>query len=222
MIKAVVIDVDDTLCLTEVACFNLENEVLIRMGRAPMSRELHLSTWGRPLHDAMLERSPGIRIDEFVSAFQPVIDEYVAEGKLDVIPQENYDALDKLIALGKDIILLTSRTPHELRHMLEPDHLLSDRVKAIYHRGNMRFHKPDPRAFNELFSDHSLSPDECVYVGDSPSDAIAANGAGLKFIASLESCLREKHDFDSYDVDVFVDKFPDIVGAITRLEASGL
>jgi phosphoglycolate phosphatase len=32
MIKAVIIDVDDTLCLTESICFELENDVLKQMG----------------------------------------------------------------------------------------------------------------------------------------------------------------------------------------------
>jgi phosphoglycolate phosphatase-like HAD superfamily hydrolase len=38
MIRAVIVDVDDTLCLTEEASFALENEVLSRMGRPPMPR----------------------------------------------------------------------------------------------------------------------------------------------------------------------------------------
>ncbi|GEM_PF-2707710 len=33
MIKAVAIDFDDTLCLTEEATFKLENATLVRMGR---------------------------------------------------------------------------------------------------------------------------------------------------------------------------------------------
>lgn len=48
-IEAVVIDVDDTLCLTEAACFDLENETIQRMGRQPMERNVHLSTWGQPV-----------------------------------------------------------------------------------------------------------------------------------------------------------------------------
>lgn len=102
--------------------------------------------------------------------------------------------------------------------MLAPDHLLASRVKAFYYRDNMQFHKPDPRAFEELLQTNSLRPDQCVYIGDSLSDAQAANDAGLKFIASLESGLRQKQDFDPHQVDAFVDKFPDIVGAIRSLE----
>lgn len=218
MIKAVVIDVDDTLCLTEVACFNLENEVLRRMGRAPMSRQVHLATWGRPLFDAMLERSPGVDINEFIHAFQPVIAEYIDSGKLDDIPQANYGAIDKLIEAGKTVILLTSRTQHELKHMLDPDHQLNGRVRTIYHKGNTKYHKPDPRVFDELFADHQFMPGECVYVGDSPTDAHAANGAGMKFIATLESGLRQKSDFDQYEVDAFVDSFTEIVRAVNNLQ----
>ena len=45
-IRAVIVDVDDALCLTEEASFHLENEVLVQMGRPPMPRALHLATWG--------------------------------------------------------------------------------------------------------------------------------------------------------------------------------
>ncbi|MFZ2125640.1 MAG: HAD-IA family hydrolase [Candidatus Saccharimonadales bacterium] len=218
MIKAVVIDVDDTLCLTEAACFDLENEVLGRMGRVPMSRTVHLATWGKPLFDAMLERSPGVDIDEFIHAFQPVITEYINSGKLDDIPQVNYDALDKLIEDGKIVILLTSRTPHELKHMLDPKHQLNGRVRAIYHKGNTKYHKPDPRVFDELFDDHQFAPSECVYVGDSPTDAQAANGAGMRFIATLESGLRQRSDFNKYEVDYFIDKFSDLTKAVGKIE----
>ena len=218
MIEAVVIDVDDTLCLTEAACFDLENEALRRMGRESMSRTVHKATWGRPFFEAILERSPGIDIKEFETFYHPIIEEYVASGKLDAIPDQNYAALDKLIALNKRIMLLTSRTHSELKHMLEPDHLLASRVQAFYYKDNMQYLKPDPRAFEKLLSDNKLEPHNCVYVGDSPSDAQAANAAGLYFIASLESSIRQREDFDSYQVDAFIDRFPDIVDAVALLD----
>lgn len=65
MIRAVVIDFDDTLCLTEEACFDLENEVLRRIGRKPQTRSIHKSTWGRPLFEAIKVRSPGVDVEEF-------------------------------------------------------------------------------------------------------------------------------------------------------------
>jgi phosphoglycolate phosphatase len=218
MIKAVIIDVDDTLCLTEAACFDLENAALARMGRPPMSRAVHITTWGQPLFDAIVKRSPGIDVEQFKVAYHPVIEEFIKDGKLDVIPQENYEALDKLIALGKTIMLLTSRTHGEFKHMLAADHLLASRVTAFYYKDNMQYHKPDPRAFDQLLHEHNLQPEQCIYIGDSPSDGEAAGGAGLCFIASLESGIRQKQDFDGLRVDTFVDRFSDIVEAIDKLD----
>ncbi len=218
MIKAVIIDFDDTLCLTEAACFALENEALQRMGREPMPREIHLSTWGQPLFEAMLVRSPGVDIEAFKVVYHPVIAEYIRDQKLDVISDENYTALDELAKSGKKLMILTSRTHGELKHMLEPDHLLASRITAFYYKDNMQYHKPDPRAFDELLANNSLLPADCVYIGDSVSDAVASKQAGLYFIASLESGLRQREDFANEKVDYFVNRFPDIVHVIAEMD----
>lgn len=218
MIKAVIIDFDDTLCLTEAVCFDLENEVLVRMGRPKMSREVHLKTWGKPLFEAIIERSPGVDVEEYKKAYHPVIAEFIESGKLDAIAKENYETLDNLIKSGKLIMILTSRTHGEVKHLIHKDHLLSSRVKAFYYRDNMQFHKPDPRAFGELLAENNLQPAQCVYVGDSRSDAEAAYGAGLYFIASLESGLREKQDFNGTHVNKFINKFSELDEAVRDLE----
>lgn len=219
MIRAVVIDVDDTLCLTEAACFELENDVLARLGRGPMSRAVHLSTWGQPLLEAMPRRSPGLDLEAFAAVHQIVLREYVAAGLLDVVARENLQALDELAAAGRSVMLLTSRTEAEVEHLLAPDHALAGRVAAVYHAGNMRFRKPDGRAFDELLAATGLEPRQCLYAGDSPGDAQAANDAGLRFIACLQSGLRRRADFGSHQVDAFIGTFPEIVDAVTRLDA---
>ncbi len=219
MIQALIIDVDDTLCLTETACFEMENEALVAMGRTPMSRDIHISTWGQPLFEAILKRSPGIDAEAFKLALQPVIADYTSSGRLDTIPDANYEALDKLVATGKLLMVLTSRTHGELKHILEPDHLLAARVEAFYYKDNTQFHKPDPRVFNELLSAHGLAPQNCAYVGDSVSDAIATKQAGLHFIASLESGLRQKEDFAGHEVDRFIMRFPEVVDAVVSLDS---
>ena len=218
MIQAVIVDVDDTLCLTESACFDLENTALERMGRAPMERTVHLGTWGQLLFEAITVRSPGIDVEEFKVVYHPVIEEFITDGRLDYIPKENYEALDHLLALGKKIMLLTSRTHGEFQHMLAPNHLLSTRVSAFYYKDNMTYHKPDPRAFDELLRDNSLQPNQCVYIGDSPSDAAASNQAGLGFIASLESGIRQRKDFADYKVAAYINRFPEIVDALIALD----
>ena len=217
MIQAVIVDVDDTLCLTEAASFDLENEVLARMGRPPMQRSVHLATWGEVLLDAMPHRSPGLDLDRFARLFPIAHQEYLADGRLDVIPPENLEALDALVASGRTVLLLTSRAEAEIEHMLAPDHVLAGRVSGAYHQGNSRFRKPDPRAFDELLAETGLAPDQCVYVGDSPGDAVAAGGAGIRFIACLQSGVRRLEDFDPRYVTAAIDAFPDLVKAVERL-----
>ncbi|MBO3738779.1 HAD family hydrolase [Actinoplanes flavus] len=217
MIRAVIIDVDDTLCMTEAASFVLENEVLAAMGRPPMTRELHLATWGDPLLEAMPKRSPGIDLNIFGPLFQTAMERHVADGLLDVIPEENLNALDALIEADRSVLLLTSRAESEIRHMLEPGHAVASRVSGAYHRGNTRYGKPDPRAFDELLAHTGLSPAQCVYVGDSPGDAVAAGGAGMAFIACLQSGVRRIEDFDGRHVTATIDAFPEVVPVVERL-----
>ena len=217
MIRAVIVDVDDTLCLTEAASFDLENEVLARMGRPPMPRSVHLATWGEVLLDAMPHRSPGLDLCRFADLFPVVHREYLAAGKLDVIPPSNLEALDALVSSGRTVMLLTSRTETEVEHMLAPEHVLAGRVSAAYHQGNTRFRKPDPRVFDELLAETRLKPAECVYVGDSPGDALAAGGAGIRFVACLQSGVRRLDEFDPRYVTAGIDTFPDLVGVVRAL-----
>ncbi|MEU4688937.1 HAD-IA family hydrolase [Actinoplanes sp. NPDC023714] len=217
MIRAVVIDVDDTLCMTEAASFALENEVLARMGRPPMPRSLHLATWGEPLLEAMPKRSPGLDLDRFGPLFHEAMTRHIADGLLDVIPPDNLEALDALLLAGYSLMLLTSRTGAEIRHMLEPDHVLSTRISRIYHRDNTRFGKPDPRAFDELLAEAGLTPAECVYVGDSPGDAESAGGAGIPFIACLQSGVRALSDFNPRYTTAAIAAFPEVVETMKTL-----
>ncbi|MFI1992251.1 HAD family hydrolase [Actinoplanes sp. NPDC020271] len=217
MIRAVVVDVDDTLCLTEAASFDLENDVLAAMGRPPMPRDVHLATWGETLLEAMPHRSPGVDLDRFAALFPEWHDRYLEEGRLDVIPPENLTALDQVVRDGRTVMLLTSRAEREVSHLLQPGHVLAGRVTGAYHQGNTRFRKPDPRAFDELLAETGLHPRDCVYVGDSPGDALAAGGAGLHFIACLQSGVRRLTDFDPRYVTAAVDTFPEIIPKIENL-----
>lgn len=220
MIEAVIVDFDDTLCLTEEASFNLENEILHRMGRQAMSREVHCSTWGQYLYDAIQVRSPGVDADAFWRLMPDVHEEFIESGQIDMVTEDNLETLDRLLEVGKKLMILTSRSQMEIRHMLEPSHSLARRIASFYFKDNMDYCKPDPRAFVVIERDYGLAPSQCVYVGDSPSDAAAAKGAGLHFVASLESGLRSEEDFSAYPVDRFIVRFTDLYNAVLSLETA--
>jgi len=214
MIEAAILDVDDTLCLTEAACFELENHAPSILGRAPMPRTRHLETWGMPLHKAMPLRSPGLDLDAFSAVYPTLLDEYVATGRLDTIADANLAAIDQLVAAGIEVMLLSSRTESGISHLLDPSHSLASRITAAYHADNTTHLKPDPRAFGAVLAARRLEPARCFYVGDSPSDAAAATGAGLQFIACLESGVRAAEDFAGHPVYAFIDTFTEVVEVV--------
>ncbi|NUT33063.1 MAG: HAD family hydrolase [Hamadaea sp.] len=213
-----VVDVDDTLCLTEAACFALENEVLAAIGAQPIARDVHLATWGMSLMAALPIRSPGVDLDRFAVAYPDVLRAYIADGRLDAIPAENLQALAALAGQGRAVMVLTSRTAEEMSHLLDAGHPLATTLRAVFHAGNTRFGKPDPRVFDEFFAATGFDPGDCVYVGDSPGDADAARGAGLHFIACLQSGVRTRQAFDGRDVCAYVSAFPEVVAAVARLD----
>jgi len=217
MVKAVLVDFDDTLCPTEEAGFAFENEVLRRLGRPPQIREVHKATWGQPMLGAMPVRSPGVDVAAFHAVVHDLFPKWAAEGKIDAIPRSNMAALDTLRAAGMDLYVVTSRIEDELRHTLSPEHELMQRLAAIYYHETLEYHEPDPRVFDKVLAVHGLIPEQCVYVGDSPSDAAAAKQAGLYFVASLESGLRTSADFEPWGVDHFVARFADVPDAIQRI-----
>jgi phosphoglycolate phosphatase len=214
MFKAVLIDIDDTLCLTEEACFNLENEVAVGMGFSPMTRATHQKNWGKALEFAILDRIPGINSDEFMKRVEKVIADKVYSGALDSISEENLNVLRKLKKAGIKLAIVTSRSFIEAKHLLQETHPLSNLIDAFYHKDNSEFLKPDPRVFDQAFVKFNVKPEECVYLGDAINDAIATTGAGMHFIAVLESGLKTKEDFAGYTVDYFAAKFTDIADYI--------
>ncbi len=216
------IDVDDTLCLTEAACFDLENSALGRVGRDAMSREVHQQTWGMALLAGMEVRSPGIDVQRFQATYQPLLEEYVASGRLDHVTPETLAAVDALIGQGRRVMILTSRTLVELQHLMEPTHALAGRIEAFYHADNTSALKPSGRVFDAMLAEHQLTPDACAYVGDSPGDAQAAAEAGVRFIGCLASGLRTESDLRPHRVDAFVESLSQLVTVVPRLEGASL
>ena len=217
IIKTVILDFDDTMYLSEEACFFLENEVLRRMGREPQKRDVHLATWGMQVEAAMHQRSPGIDIADFWKTMNMTHAEFVKDGRIDTLADHTLRTLDELASVGYELFVLTSRTKSEVIHLLDPSHHLSGRVTHIYHADETGHIKPDPRVFDKLFASHDASPETSVYVGDSPSDGHAANGAGMKFIASFEAGIRTLDDFADVQIDATINHFTELPETIKNL-----
>jgi HAD superfamily hydrolase (TIGR01509 family) len=218
MIKLVLLDFDDTLCLSEEACFHFENEVAASMGFTPMSREVHKLTWGQHLQEAITERIPGINAELFMKHFEEKVPEAIKAGRFDSVPQANLAILDTIKDEGKKIAVVTSRSLIEVQSIMDKAHPLSALVDKFYHRDNLEHMKPDPRVFNKALYEFDVMPIECAFVGDTLKDGFAAKNAGMDFIAVLESGLVMKESFlnANIQVDYFAEKFTDILPYIQQ------
>jgi isopentenyldiphosphate isomerase/phosphoglycolate phosphatase-like HAD superfamily hydrolase len=218
MIKLVIIDFDDTLCLTEEATYNLESQIGIEMGFPKMLRHIHKQTWGRPIEKVITERIPGIDAGEFMKKLEITMPIFVERGELDNVLPKNIQILKALKLKGKTIAMLTSRNYSELKHIMHDDHALQDVISSYQYQNNSEYLKPDPRVFEVFFNKYKVQPHEVVYVGDTISDAICSNGAGIKFIACLESGLKSREDFATLNVDYFVEEFTQIEKVIAEID----
>lgn len=215
MIKLVVFDFDDTLSLTEKACFNLENRIAQKLGHPPMQRQVHLNTWGMPLFEVIEQRIPGIDVVKFEQLFKKEKSLALERGEFDYISPQNYGVLSELKKQGRQTAVLTSRKAVEAQHLLHPDHTLQKALDYFYYQEKTVYTKPDPRVFDTLLAESKLKKDELLYVGDAPSDAQASIKAGIKFVASLESGIYREKAFSDYEVQAFV---TDLSGVLEVLE----
>lgn len=206
----VALDFDDTLCMTQKACFRLENMAAQAIGAPPMSEATHLATWGKPMTQVLQARFPGVDEQAFMRSYETYLLQANKDGWYDAIPQKNYQTLSELRSQGFRLAVLSSRSQAEMQHLMEASHPLVAYIDSFYHLDNCTFHKPDGRVFDGLLIDFGVSQDQVLYVGDSVSDAKACESAGIAFIASLESGLRTGEDFQGLAVAYFIREFKDL------------
>ena len=89
----------------------------------------------------------------------------------------------------------TNRTDTMARVLAENhiDHLFDLVVCAL----DVQHPKPHPEALVKVIDHFSVSPDEVVYVGDSPVDEMAAKAAGVAFVAYRNNDLTADYHIRS-------------------------
>ena len=214
MTKLLIIDFDDCLCQTEEACFYLENDVAKQLGLMPMTRQVYQANWGKPIEEAISERLPGVSVSKFMSEFAIQLPKHIEQGTFDPISDSSLATLHRLHEIGIILVILTSRTRTEVAHWLDKRNVLSDIIDCWYYKEYAQevcgAVKPDPQVMMAICQIHQTSPEQTMAIGDTPSDGVCANGAGVTFVASLESGLRKKSDFDHVKVDHFIQNFSEI------------
>ena len=220
MIKLILVDFDDTLCLSEEACFLLENEIAAKLGFAPMTRTAHQANWGKPLKDAITERIPGIDSKKFMALFPEVSKKHTEDGSFDHISEENLDILRSLRKKGYKVIIQTPRQHCEVQYLISDKSPLMPVIDGFFYQERTNCWAPDPHVFLLPARMFHAAPQETVYIGEALLDVEWCKAAGIHFIASLESGLRTKEDFEKLGATMFINRFTELPERIEELDTT--
>ena len=102
-----------------------------------------------------------------------------------------------LRGLGIHLAIVSQKTRRYIQPILEKENLL-EAFEAIVGGGDAAY-KPDPEGLLLAVAQTGSVPAECLYVGDSVTDAETARRADIAFIAVL-SGVTPRAAFEDYDV----------------------
>lgn len=208
MIKAVIFDVDGVLLDSFEANLQFYQDLMIKTGYQPPTREGFIPLFHKSLHEGV-ELLTG-------SKSEAEIDRIVELGRTRAVkyPLELLNmpagATETVRALADEypLAIVTSRIRESVFEAPELAKLKGYfRVAVSY--DDTANHKPHPEPLLHAAEKLGVEPAECVYIGDVENDVIAARAAGMKVI------IYSKNDVPG--ADARTDLFTDLPKLITDL-----
>ncbi len=207
-----------------VVLFDLDGTVIDSGGIILASmRHATREVLGRDYPDEVLMRAvggPGLeaqmaaldpeRVDELVTVYrthnEPLHEELVCCAGMG-------DALKRLQADGRRLGVVTAkrRQTVELAFQYVP---LGHVFEAVVGGDETARHKPDPEPLLLAAERLGASPDETVYVGDSPFDVRAAKAAGMGSVAVTWGRIHDRSRLEREQPDVIVDTAEELLAAV--------
>jgi phosphoglycolate phosphatase len=180
-----IFDFDYTLGDSSRGIHECLNHGLTRLGFPPVGYEMACKAIGKSLPDTLVYftgEETRSRAEEFYGHFMEKALEVMVE-KCTIYPgvEETLSYLK-----SKNILLAIASTKH--RHRIDAilkKHNLGEYFSEIVGGEDVPRHKPDPMVLNRMIKVLGLKAFDCVYVGDNVVDAMAAEKAGVDFVAVL-------------------------------------
>ncbi|HDD45953.1 MAG TPA: HAD family hydrolase [Candidatus Aenigmarchaeota archaeon] len=189
-LKAIIFDMDGVLVDPRETAYHLFLHIAKRFGYKEPGKEEVIRLIGIKI-EKIIERLFGVDKQEALRIKQLVIsmfDEYNDRyGKV-------IDSVERVLSTlkYKKAIVSNSTKPIVLKTLERFN--LEKFFDVIITSDDVRKEKPDPEALLLAIKKMGVSKDECVFVGDTKIDMLAANNAGIKFIGVL-SGIGKKDEF---------------------------
>ncbi len=198
-IHAIIFDFDYTLADSSrgvIACFNF---AFGKLGLPLADDAVIRQTIGLTLHDALVMlggKEYARHTDEFTRLFMARADEIMADNTelFEVVPETIAALRDLGIRLG----IFSLKYRYRIEKVLKREQLL-DAFEVIIGAEDVSEYKPNPKGLLVAMDKLDCVHQNCLYVGDSVTDAKTAQRADTTFIAVL-SGVTPQTVFEDYDV----------------------
>jgi pyrophosphatase PpaX len=179
------------------------------LGREYADEEL-MRAVGGPGLEAQMEAFDPERVDELVTVYR-AHNEPLHEQLLCCAGME--DALERLHAEGRRLAVVTAkrRSTVELAFAHVP---LGHLFEVIVGGDETERHKPDPEPLLLAAERLGASPEEAVYIGDSPFDVRAAKAAGMASVAVTWGRIHDRSRLENEHPDAIVDTAEQLLAVI--------
>ncbi|MFK5952388.1 MAG: HAD-IA family hydrolase [Desulfobacterium sp.] len=195
-IKAVVFDCDGVMFDTAGANEMYYNTVLAHFGKPDLTREQFVKVHMFTVKEAMEYLFPEMDSLEAVYTFMGTMryDQFIPY-------MEREKGLKKLLTALKDSgftrAVATNRT-NTMQAVLEA-HDLETAFDMVVTAADVQHPKPSPEQLHTIMKKFSLTPRQMLFVGDSQYDQMAANKAGVPFIAFKNKALEADFHVSTMD-----------------------
>ncbi len=171
--RAVLFDMDGVLIHSEEAWFAAMNEVAVQVGSPLIPREVFDACWGQGVEEDARDHYGGLDPAHLELLYAETVPRHLHH-----LTVPHPLILDQVRSLGLRVAVVTN-TPQPLADLSLS--LAGLRAEVVCAAGDAPA-KPDPGLLRLAMRRLELRPDQVVMVGDSPSDAGAAQAAGVRLI----------------------------------------
>ena len=149
------------------------------------------------------------RVNEFTQLFFQRADEtMVALAEFFAGVLQTIKALQQL---DLQLAIVSQKNRHYIQGILAKENLV-DAFPVIIGGGDAAY-KPNPEGLRMAIAQSKSAPQNCIYVGDSVTDAETARRADITFIAVL-SGVTPREAFEDYDVYAVIEDVPELLNLL--------
>ena len=110
---------------------------------------------------------------------------YAWHGYVENVPKRNLEALKELHDKGYKVCLLSNTNPYMMQWARSTEfdgmgHSIDDYFDALYLSYECKAMKPKAEIFQQMLKGQNASPEETLFIDDSPANCAAAEALGIK------------------------------------------